>query len=57
MAKETVTFGGNGNTITFESNSDVNVRAGEKIVIGPGTTIKGKFSAKIMDIDYNTTEK
>jgi hypothetical protein len=34
-----------------------NVRAGEKNVIGAGTTIKGKFSAKVMDIDYSTTEK
>jgi hypothetical protein len=50
-------LGGNGSTITFESGSDVNVRAGEKIIIGAGTTIKGKFSAKVMDVDYNTTEK
>ncbi|MDR2963870.1 MAG: T9SS type A sorting domain-containing protein [Bacteroidales bacterium] len=59
VAKETITFGGNGNTITFEEGSDVTVRTGESIVFGVGTIIKtgAKFSAKIENIDYGTTLK
>ncbi len=55
-AKEKYTFGGNGNTYTVQSNANLNIKAGEEIVLLPGfSTEEGAYiMAEITTIDYTT---
>jgi hypothetical protein len=55
-AKNTLTFGGSGNSISFESTADVRINAGTSIIFKPGTTIKlgAVLQAKIKPITYGT---
>ena len=55
-AKETFTFGGNGNTYTAQNNADINIKAGEEIVFLPGFSSEdgANITAEITNVDYST---
>ena len=57
LAKNNITFAGNGNSFTVKNGADVNILSGKTIRFLPGFKVErgAKFHASIGTVDYNTT--